>query len=102
MFFQVAMMHTTTPSAPETAAQTDQVLHKEELQPTRKKSKDLAKFLGVEEVPTMERVKGRSLDSSSSDCYSIPSYSGTSNFTSSSSSRTPSMTSSEDQMSTKM
>ena len=50
----------------------------------------------------MERVKGRSFDSSSSDCYSIPSYSGTSNFTSSSSSRTPSMTSSEDQMSTKM
>ena len=68
----------------------------------RCRRKDLAKFLGVEEVPTMERVKGRSLDSSSSDCYSIPSYSGTSNFTSSSSSRTPSMTSSEDQMSTKM
>ena len=68
----------------------------------RCRRKDLAKFLGVEEVPTMERVKGRSLDSSSSDCYSIPSYSGTSNFTSSSSSRTPSMTSSEGQMSTKM
>ena len=68
----------------------------------RCRRKDLAKFLGVEEVPSMERVKGRSLDSSSSDCYSIPSYSGTSNFTSSSSSRTPSMTSSEDQMSTKM
>ena len=42
----------------------------------RCRRKDLAKFLGVEEVPTMERVKGRSLDSSSSDCYSIPSYSG--------------------------
>merc|ERR1712130_263238 len=56
-----------------------------------RRRKDLAKFLGVEEVPgTMERLKGRSLDSSSSDWYSIPSYSGTSNFTtSSSSSRTP-------------
>ena len=60
----------------------------------------MAKFLGVEEVPTMERVKGSSLDSSSDSSYSIPSYSGTSNFTSGS--RSPSMTSSEDQMSTKM
>ena len=62
----------------------------------------MAKFLGVEEVPTMERVKGSSLDSSSDSSYSIHSYSGTSNFTSGSSSRSPSMTSSEDQMSTKM
>ena len=68
----------------------------------RCRRKDLAKFLGVEEVPTMERVKGSSLDSSSDSSYSIPSYSGTSNFTSGSSSRSPSMTSSEDQMSTKM
>ena len=67
----------------------------------RCRRKDLAKFLGVEEVPTMERVKGSSLDSSSDSSYSIPSYSGTSNFTSGSS-RSPSMTSSEDQMSTKM
>ena len=69
----------------------------------RCRRKDLAKFLGVEEVPTMERVKGSSLDSSSDSSYSIPSYSSsTSNFTSGSSSRSPSMTSSEDQMSTKM
>ena len=68
----------------------------------RCRRKDLAKFLGVEEVPTMERVKGSSLDSSSDSSYSIPSYSGTSNFTSGSSSTSPSMTSSEDQMSTKM
>ena len=61
MFFKVAMMHTTTPSAPETAAQTDQVLHKEELQPTRKKSKDLAKFLGVDH-PSQQQSRHRSCD----------------------------------------
>ena len=58
MFSQVAMMHTTTTpsSAPETAPQPEQqLLHKEELlQPTRKKSKDLAKFLGVDH-PSQQR-----------------------------------------------
>lgn len=44
------MMHTTTPSAPEADPPMEQ-LQKEELQPTRKKSKDLAKFLGVESTP---------------------------------------------------
>ena len=44
------MMHTTTPSAPEAEPPMEQ-LQKDELQPTRKKSKDLAKFLGVESAP---------------------------------------------------
>ena len=59
------MMHTTTTpsSAPETAPQPEQqiLLHKEELQPTRKKSKDLAKFLGVDH-PSQQQGRHRSCD----------------------------------------
>ena len=58
-------MHTTTTpsSAPETSPQPEQqLLHKEELlQPTRKKSKDLAKFLGVDH-PSQQQSRHRSCD----------------------------------------
>ena len=49
-FVLVKVQDADKPSAPEADLHMEQ-LQKEELQPTRKKSKDLAKFLGVESTP---------------------------------------------------